>query len=190
MTGKADAPAPDAVELAGNRCVLRPLVAADAKALCDLRLRNREFFRPWEPLFNDSHFTLSAQHRAIEGSLEEWAAGREYGFGIFDPEGRLVGRIRLTAVFRAAWQNANVGYYVDHERNGQGFASEAVGLVTRFAFDRAGLHRVQAAVMPHNVASVRVLEKNGFRREGVALRYLHIAGTWEDHIIYARTAEE
>jgi [ribosomal protein S5]-alanine N-acetyltransferase len=183
-------PRPEAVELAGERCLLRPLASADAQAMCDLRLRNREFFRPWEPLAKDSHFTLSAQRRAIEGSLDEWAAGREYGFGIFDTEAQLVGRIRLTAVYRAAWQNANVGYYVDRERNGRGFATEAVGLVTRFAFDQAGLHRVQAAVMPHNVASVRVLEKNGFRREGVALRYLHIAGTWEDHIIYARTAED
>ena len=190
MSRKTTARAPDTVELAGDRCVLRPLVSTDARALCDLRLRNREFFRPWEPLFDDSHFTLSAQRRAIEGSLDEWTAGREYGFGMFDTEGQLVGRIRLSAVYRGAWKNANVGYYVDRERNGRGFATEAVGLVTRFAFDQAGLHRVQAAVMPRNVASVRVLEKNRFRREGAALRYLHIAGTWEDHIIYARTAED
>ena len=62
--------------------------------------------------------------------------------------------------------------------------------MTGFAFRRLGLHRVQAAVMPRNAASIRVLEKNGFRREGLAPRYLRINGEWEDHLIFARTAED
>ncbi len=93
-------------------------------------------------------------------------------------------------VVRGPWQNANIGYYVDRTWNGRGVCTEAVGLVVGFAFDRAGLHRVQAAVMPRNTPSIRVLEKNGFRREGLAPRYLQIDGVWENHVIFARTTED
>lgn len=68
--------------------------------------------------------------------------------------------------------------------------TEAVKLAVRFAFDEAGLHRVQAGVMPHNVRSIRVLEKAGFRNEGLSKRYLNINGVWKDHLIFARTSEE
>src|SRR5205085_692254 len=79
---------------------------------------------------------------------------------------------------------------VDRAANGRGICTEAVGLVVGIALDRLGLHRVQAAVMPRNAASIRVLEKNGFRREGLAPRYLRINGRWEDHLIFAVTAED
>jgi len=91
---------------------------------------------------------------------------------------------------RAAWQNCTIGYFVDQSRNGRGYATEAVGLASGFAFGEGGLHRVQAAVMPRNAASIRVVEKNGYRFEGLARRYLQINGLWEDHNIYAMTAEE
>ena len=68
--------------------------------------------------------------------------------------------------------------------------SEAVDAVVGFAFESLSLHRVQASIMPSNLASVRVVEKLGFRHEGVSLKYLHIAGKWEDHAIYALTREE
>jgi len=93
-------------------------------------------------------------------------------------------------VLRGAFQNAYLGYWIDGERQGRGLTTEAVVAATSFAFEAAGLHRVQAAVMPRNLASQRVLEKAGYRREGVAERYLCIAGRWEDHQIFALTAEE
>ena len=83
-----------------------------------------------------------------------------------------------------------MGYFLDQARGGRGLASEAVALALRFAFGPARLHRVQAAVMPHNVRSARVLEKNGFRREGFAPRYLRLDGAWQDHDLFAITAEE
>lgn len=98
--------------------------------------------------------------------------------------------MNLSNVVRGAWGNCTIGYFVDHGRNGLGYATEAVGLAVRFAFDHAGLHRVQAAVMPRNVRSIRVVEKNGFRYEGLARRYLQIDGRWEDHNIYAITVED
>ena len=91
---------------------------------------------------------------------------------------------------RGAWQNATLGYWVDEGSGGRGHATRAVRLTLAFAFEHVGLHRVQPAVIPRNARSNRVVEKAGFRLEGRAARYLRIAGVWEDHDIYAMTAEE
>jgi ribosomal-protein-alanine N-acetyltransferase len=102
-------------------------------------------------------------------------------------DSELVGRIALSQIFRGIFQNAYLGYSIAERWNGQGLATEAVGVVMDFAFGDLGLHRVQAAVMPRNTGSIRVLEKNGFREEGYAVGYLCINGVWEDHRIFART---
>jgi [ribosomal protein S5]-alanine N-acetyltransferase len=91
---------------------------------------------------------------------------------------------------RGPWQNATLGYWVDEHAGGRGHATRAVRLALRYAFEEVGLHRVQPAIIPRNIRSLRVAEKVGFRREGRALRYLKINGTWEDHEIYALTAED
>jgi [ribosomal protein S5]-alanine N-acetyltransferase len=90
---------------------------------------------------------------------------------------------------RRVFQNAHLGYAVTEAANGRGYATEAVQEATRIAFEELGLHRVQAAVIPRNDASIRVLEKAGFRREGFAERYLLINGAWEDHLVFAVTRE-
>jgi ribosomal-protein-alanine N-acetyltransferase len=104
--------------------------------------------------------------------------------------GGVIGRIALGGVLRGAFQNAYLGYWIDVANQGLGLMPEAVRAATTFAFRGVGLHRVQAAVMPRNTRSMRVLEKVGYRREGMALRYLSIAGAWEDHVLFAITAEE
>jgi [ribosomal protein S5]-alanine N-acetyltransferase len=116
-------------------------------------------------------------------------AGRGYAFGIFDAGG-LVGYANLNAVVRGVFQNAYLGYAVAEKANGRGYATEAVRAAVRIAFEELGLHRVQAAVMPRNVGSIRVLEKAGFRREGLAEGYLLINGTWEDQVLFAVTRDE
>ncbi len=91
---------------------------------------------------------------------------------------------------RGPWRNATLGWWTSADAVGRGHATAAARLVLRFAFEHAGLHRVQPAIIPRNTPSIRVAEKAGFRREGTALRYLEIAGRWEDHDIFAMTAEE
>ena len=157
----------------------------------ELRRRNEVFLRPLEPLRPDGFLTPASQRADLEWSLRQRKAGLAYAFGIFEAgSGRLAGRTTLSNIVRAAWQNCTLGYYVDEARNGRGYATEAVRLATGFAFERAGLHRVQAGIMPGNIASIRVVERNGFRLEGLARRYLQIAGVWEDHNIYAVTSED
>jgi ribosomal-protein-alanine N-acetyltransferase len=114
-----------------------------------------------------------------------------YTCGIFTRnDDRLVGTISLANVSRGAWQNATVGYFVDNDQNNKGYATEAVRLIVRVAFEQLGLHRVQAGVMPRNHASNRVMEKAGFRFEGYSPNYLQINGVWEGHNMYALTVED
>ena len=179
------------MRLAGEHVSLRFLEPPDAQAMLDLRIANRDFFSPLEPRPAADHYTLDGQRREIERLIDERKHDRSYVFGIFETTGgRLIGRFGLSALYRRAWQNANLGYYVAQEQNGKGCGTEAVSLICRFVFEEASLHRVQAAVMPSNVASRRVLEKVGFRHEGMAPHYLRINDRWEDHDIFAMTRED
>ena len=174
--------------MAAGLISLRPVQASDAQALLELRVRNRDFLAPWEPVREESYFTLEAAELAVAEQQAARTADRGYAFGIFAPE--LVGWANLSAVVRGSFQNAYLGYSVDESANGRGYATAAVREATRLAFAELGLHRVQAAVIPRNAGSIRVLEKAGFRREGYAQRYLLIGGAWEDHILFARTSDE
>jgi [ribosomal protein S5]-alanine N-acetyltransferase len=86
-------------------------------------------------------------------------------------------------------RSANLGYWVDASRNGRGLATRAVAAAVEQAFGPLGLHRLQAGTLVDNVASQRVLEKNGFELIGLARNYLHIGGAWRDHLLYQRTVE-
>ena len=171
---------------------IRPFAAADLDELVALRVRNRAYTEPFEPLRRDDFYTPSGQAQEIALDDRAWSAGSGFAFAILDVAAgdRIIGRIALSNVVRGPWRNANLGYWVDEAVRGHGHATTAARLILGFAFGHAGLHRVQPAVMPRNAASRRVVEKAGFRLEGRAERYLQIAGVWEDHDIYAMTAEE
>ena len=175
----------------GERVAIRAFTPADVEELCELRTRNRDFLAPWEPLRTPTFHTLAGQRAEIERDRHEWAADRTYAFAIVEKsENAMVGRIALANIVRGAWENATMGYFVDEACGRRGVATEAVGLALTFAFGPCRLHRVQAAVMPHNAASKRVLEKNGFRHEGFSPRYLRLAGSWRDHELFALTLED
>ena len=175
----------------GPNVFLRPLRAADAPVLLELRLEDRDFLAEFEPHRQPSYFTRSGQAAEIAADEVDDLAGGGHAFGIFrTADEQLAGRVRLSNIVRGAWHNATLGYFVARAHAGRGIATEAVGLTLGFTFEEARLHRVQGGVMPHNHASRRVLEKNGFRLEGRSLRYLYIAGAWQDHDIYAITQEE
>jgi ribosomal-protein-alanine N-acetyltransferase len=175
----------------GPRVVLDLLQPRHAEELYDYKRRNRTFLKPFSPPQSEEQFTLEAQQAAIAQALEDAAADRSYRFGIFHGEsGRLIGQVNLTGIIRGPFQNALLGYSMDERHNGKGLMTEAVGLCAKFAFETLKLHRIQAAVMPHNTGSIRVLEKNGFSREGYSRRYLFINGQWEDHVLYALLSDD
>lgn len=176
--------------LTGARTTIRRPVLEDAHQLLAIHVRNRAFLEPWVPRRDENDFTPKAQERALAAILSAWEADRAYTLVIVAAGDELVGQVALSAVTWGPFQNAYLGYFVDQRANGQGIATEAVQLAVEFGFTDLALHRIQAAVIPGNRASVRVLEKVGFREEGLALRYLEIAGDWADHRIFAMTREE
>lgn len=179
--------------LFGRRVMLRPLVLGDFAAWREVRMRCHDWLTMWEPArlpgAPDPTVDRDAFGVRCSARQRERALGSGYGLGIFH-EGRFCGEINLNTVQRGPFQNAYVGYWIDHSLAGRGLMPEAVVVLARFAFDELGLHRLQVSIIPRNQASRRVPEKLGLRAEGVAERYLEINGVWEDHVRYAITAEE
>jgi ribosomal-protein-alanine N-acetyltransferase len=171
---------------------IRPTSLDDVDEQLALRRVNREHTGPWDPLRDQGFYTTAGQRLELELDQRAWAAGTAFAFAVLamDEGDRIIGRVALANVVRGPWQNATLGYWIDHRVAGRGHASRAVRLVLGYAFDHLGLHRVQPAIIPRNTASLGVARKVGFRHEGRALRYLKINGVWEDHDIYALTAED
>ncbi|MEY2536062.1 MAG: hypothetical protein QOF29_3972 [bacterium] len=171
---------------------IRPTALHDVDEQLALRRANREHTARWDPTRDDSFFTVAGQRLELELDQRAWAAGSAFAFAVLaaDEDDRLIGRVALANVVRGPWQNATLGYWIDGRVGRRGHATRAVRLALRYAFENLGLHRVQPAIIPRNDASLRVAEKVGFRREGRALRYLKINGVWEDHEIFALTAED
>lgn len=181
------------IRLYGRRVLLRPLVVADFPQWSEVRVRNEAWLLRWEPqrlpgqpdpTRDRNAFALRCSSRERERQL-----GGAYGFGIF-VDGAFAGEINLNSVQRGPFQNAYVGYWIDEAHAGNGYMPESLVVLTKFAFDDLRLHRLQIAIIPRNANSRRVMEKLCYREEGVALRYLEINGTWEDHVRFAITTEE
>jgi ribosomal-protein-alanine N-acetyltransferase len=183
---------PARVRLEDPPTAIRPTSLDDVEEQLDVRRVNRDHTGPWDPLRDQSFYTAAGQRLELELDQRAWAAGTAFAFAVLDMDDRdrIIGRVALANVVRGPWQNATLGYWIDNRVGGRGHASRAVRLVLGYAFDHIGLHRVQPAIIPRNRASQRVAEHVGFRHEGRALRYLKINGVWEDHDIYALTAED
>lgn len=179
--------------LFGRRVMLRPLVLSDFAAWREVRARCGDWLTRWEPqrLPNQPDTTHDRDAFAVRCSARqrERQLGTGHGFGVF-VDGTFCGEINLSSIARGPFQNAYVGYWIDERWAGQGVMPEALVVLVRFAFEELHLHRIQVSIIPRNAASRRVVDKLGFREEGVALRYLEIAGVWEDHVRYAMTVEE
>jgi len=167
----------------------RLVATSDAPELAALLAANRKFLAPYEPFRPEEFYTAEGQRTHLEDVLRTTTAGTALPHVIVD-DGRIVGRITLTGIIRGPFLSADLGYWVAEPANGRGVASAAVARILRIAFDELGLHRVEAGTLVHNAASQRVLQRNGFRRYGLAPRYLRIDGEWRDHILFQRLADD
>lgn len=165
---------------------IRPLTIHDAGAIAAVLAAERGFMAPYEPVRADAFYTADGQREFLSARLVRAAAGTEAAFGILDDDGAIVGGLTLTGIVRGPFQSGSLGYWVASGANGLGYASGAVAELLVHAFDELGLHRVEAATLPDNTRSQRVLAKNGFERIGMAPAYLHIAGEWRDHLLFQR----
>lgn len=164
---------------------LRPFIIDDAIALLELLTRNRDFFEKFSMERNEEFYTVEAQLERIKVYEEASRTDQAYNFGIFKKDGTLIGTINLFQVLRGSLQSAFIGYFLDKRHNGKGYTTEAVKLLVEYGFHEIKLHRIEAGVMPHNIGSIRVLEKSGFHKEGLALKNVKINGKWEDHQVLA-----
>ena len=163
---------------------------ADAEELSAVRTREQQFLAPWEPIRPEGFTTVDGQAEIIAKHLEQYESGTSLPLAILDDDGAIVGTIALSGIVRGPFLSAHLGYWVASSANGRGYATSAVAATLDLAFGELGLHRVQAATLPHNAGSQRVLAKNGFERIGYAQRYLKIAGRWQDHVLFQRLAED
>lgn len=181
------------LRLYGRRVVLRPLVAQDFNSWSEVRRRNHDWLIKWEPA-RLAHHPDPEMNRDVFAARcgardRERHAGSQYAFGIF-VDGAFAGEINLNNVVRGAFQSATIGYWIDQARAGRSYMSEAVVVLSQYAFESLNLHRLEVCIIPRNYNSRRVVEKLELRNEGTAERFLEINGVWEDHVRYGITVEE
>ncbi|RDW16758.1 GNAT family N-acetyltransferase [Oceanobacillus chungangensis] len=171
----------------GRSIYIRAFKTDDAEELLALQLTNRDFFERFSTHRDNDFYTLEGQKTRIKSYAKSWELDQQYMFGIFTlDKDALIGTVNLFEVLRGSLQGAFIGYFLDQKQNGKGYMTEAVKLVVAYAFEHLKLHRIEAGVMPHNIGSIRVLEKAGFHKEGIAVKNVKINGRWEDHQMLAR----
>ncbi|HTR69006.1 MAG TPA: GNAT family protein [Mycobacteriales bacterium] len=180
-------------ELYDAPVALRPLRMRDRGSWTAARRRNIDWLRPWEatPPSGPSTFGVSAAvFTAMTRRLRaEARQGLALPFVIL-VDGVFAGQINVAGIVRGSMNSAHVGYWVDQGVAGRGVMPTALALVTDHCFGAVGLHRVEVNIRPENTASRRVVEKLGFRPEGIRERYLHIDGAWRDHLTFALVRED
>ncbi|GAA0778671.1 N-acetyltransferase [Roseibium denhamense] len=185
-------PLPDAELLieAGEH-YLRPPVMGDYKTWASLRQDSRSFLTPWEPLWPSDDLTKAGFRRRLRRYSRDRKEGRSLTFLLFRSKtDEVLGGLTLSNIRRGVSQSTTLGYWMGERFAGRGHMSAAVAMILPFCFDVLRLHRIEAACLPNNMPSIRLLENAGFKREGYARNYLLINGTWQDHLLFACLAED
>jgi [ribosomal protein S5]-alanine N-acetyltransferase len=171
----------------GTTTVLRNPRMEDFVQWRDLRVASRPFLVPWEPAWQDDELLLSSFRRRMTHYAKLATDDLAYPFFIFDrDEEQLLGAITISNVRRGVAQMATLGYWMGEAFTNRGVMTDAVAAILGFARTDLGLNRMEAACLPANLPSMRLLEKCGFEREGFAKAYLKINGAWEDHVLWGR----
>ena len=168
----------------GEGVTLRPPRNADHEAWAALRLTSHAYLQRWEPSWPEDDLTRAAYRRRLSIYAREMEAGNAWPFFILDDDQTLVGAITLSNVRRGVAETGTLGYWIGQPFAGLGLGTAAVRAMVGYAFDELKLHRVEAACVPGNAASRRVLHKAGFVLEGQARAYLKINGAWADHLLF------
>jgi ribosomal-protein-alanine N-acetyltransferase len=177
--------------VAGDGVTLRLPQSGDYAAWASLREQSRAFLTPWEPTWPADDLTRTAFRRRIRRYAEDQRNDIAYAFMVFrEGDDALVGGLTLANIRRGVAQAGSIGYWVGAPYARQGYMTAALRTLIPFGFGALRLHRLEAACIPTNAASIGLLEKTGFRREGYARQYLCINGIWQDHLLYARLPDD
>ncbi len=178
------------IGISGDRVFLRPPTMDDFEAWAALRQQSRGFLEPWEPQWEDRELTRASFRERIRRINQLWDDDATYSFLIFSSTATLLGGINLSNVRRGVAQTGSLGYWIGEPHRRQGYMRDAVHAMTHHAFLDLGLHRLEAACLPRNQASINLLRSCRFQQEGHARAYLKIAGNWEDHMLFAKLASD
>lgn len=181
----------NAPAVSGAGVTLRMPQLGDYPGWMALRDRSRAFLTPWEPVWPADDLTRTAFRRRLKRYAEDQRNDLAYAFLIFrSGDDALVGGLTLANIRRGVAQAGSIGYWVGAPFARQGYMTAALRALMPFSFTTLRLHRLEAACIPSNVASISLLEKAGFKREGCARSYLCINGQWQDHLLYARLNDD
>ncbi len=180
VIGRRDLP------IKGEGLYLRASEMRDYVEWAELREKSRSFLTPWEPLWPIDDLTRASFRYRVRRHAEEMARDEAYSFFIFrDEDDALMGGLSFGHVRRGVSQAATLGYWMGEPYAGKGHMTRAVRAACVYAFEKRGFHRIEAACLPNNEPSKRLLERVGFKQEGYARSYLNINGQWRDHLLYA-----
>ena len=167
---------------------IRPIRLRDARALEQELISNRAWLRTWEA--TNPHGPIGFDSRAsIRSLLSNWRSGFGVPF-VIEYEGEFAGQLNVSGLSYGSLSSASIGYWVAERFAGRNVTPTAVALATDHCLFSIGLHRMEICIRPENGPSLRVVEKLGFRYEGLRRRFIHINGDWRDHFCFALTAEE
>ncbi len=176
---------PPALAPRGRGLLLRVPDLSDYAQWAALREQSREFLTPWEPIWPSDDLTRAGFRRRLRRYTEDILEDRAYPFIIIrEEDDALIGAVTLANVRRGIVQSGSIGYWIGQPFARRGYMTAALRVLLPTLFGELNLHRVEAACIPTNISSARVLEKCGFAREGLARRYLCINGVWQDHYLY------
>lgn len=179
------------VRLTGKTVYLRPPAERDWRAYVDVRSASRKFLEPWEPSWPPDALGREAYFRRLNRYAADWRDDVGHSFFIFrNDDDALLGGISVSNVRRGVAQCGTLGYWVGEAHARKGYMTEALHLVIEFCFGHLGLHRIEAACLPHNEPSQRLLRRAGFTQDGYARKYLKIRGEWHDHLLFSLLAED
>ncbi len=171
-------------EITGQKVILRPPQYSDWKAWADERKKNKLYLQPWEPLWSINELERSSFVKRVRMFERLSHNDQAYSFLIFTSDNEdFIGEVNISNVQRGIIQSCTIGYWIAKDCEGKGMMSESLELVKEFIFNELKLHRIEAACLPHNMPSIKVLLKNGFIKEGTARKLLKINDKWQDHTV-------
>jgi ribosomal-protein-alanine N-acetyltransferase len=177
--------------IAGEGITLRVPQSGDYAEWAALREKSRAFLTPWEPTWPADDLSRGAFRRRLKRYADDLRGDLAYAFLIFrSDDNAMVGGLTLANIRRGVAQAGSIGYWTGAPFAHQGYMTAATRALVPYCFGTLRLHRLEAACIPGNAASIRLLEKTGFQREGYARSYLCINGIWQDHLLYARLKDD
>lgn len=173
-----------------DRLTLKVLDPSNADKTLAFLHKNKDHLAIWEPVRDAEYFTVEKQAEILTGEHNKIQSGDTYKTWIFKKEDtefqQIIGSIALTEIVRGCFHSCFLGYRMGQDFTKKGYMSEAINKMVEYGFNELHLHRVEANIIPRNVASLTVAEKNGFVCEGLSRKYLYINGKWEDHVHMVR----